>query len=388
MSTYYSTLGVEKNASQDEIKKAYRKLAMKYHPDKNPGDAAAEAKFKEISNAYAVLSDEQKRAQYDRYGEAGVNGNQGFPGGGFGGGGFGGFSNVEDIFSAFGDIFGSGGFGEAFGGQGTRSAGNNRAGSHLRIQLKLSLEESAEGVTKKLKVKKYVACDACNSSGTEGGSNSRSACSTCNGSGEVRNISRTMFGNFVQVSACPKCHGEGEIITNKCKKCHGDGRIKGEEQVEVKIPAGAVEGHYLNVSGAGNAGIRGARAGDLRVEIYEEPHEHFQRDGLNIYTDVDISFPDAALGTEIEVPTLNGKAKLQIDAGIQGGKMLRMRAKGIPEVNRPSNRGDQFVRINVYTPDKLSREAQDLLQKLKNLPEMKPSKDKKDKRSFFDKIFG
>ena len=388
MSKYYNLLGVEKNATQDEIKKAYRKLAMKYHPDKNPGDATAEAKFKEIANAYAVLSDEQKRANYDRFGEAGVNGNQGFPGGGFSGAG-GGFSSVEDIFSAFGDIFGSaGGFGDAFGGQSTRSAGNNRAGSHLRIQLKLSLEESAEGVEKKLKVKKYIACDACKASGSENGSRDRKVCTTCNGSGEVRTVSRTMFGNFVQVNPCPSCQGEGEIITHKCKKCHGDGRIKGEEFVEVKIPAGAVEGHYLNVSGAGNAGIRGARAGDLRVEIYEEPHEHFQRDGLNIYTDIEISFPDAALGTEIEVPTLGGKAKLQIDAGIQSGKMLRMRTKGIPEVNRPSNRGDQYVRVNVYTPDKLSKEAQQLLQQLSNLPEMKPSKEKKDKRSFFDKIFG
>ncbi|MGC4037240.1 MAG: molecular chaperone DnaJ [Chitinophagaceae bacterium] len=376
---YYEVLGVGKTASADEIKKSYRKVAMQYHPDRNPGDKAAEEKFKEAAEAYEILSDTDKKAQYDRYGHAGVSGNGR---GGFSGGGM----NMDDIFSQFGDVFGDDLFGSFFGG-GQRRGGAQRSrgirGSNLRIKLKLTYEEIAKGVTKNIKVKKYVACGTCGGSGAKD-KNSIQTCSTCGGSGQVRKVQNTFLGQMQTVTTCPTCNGEGTTITSKCGTCKGEGRVFNEETVTIDIPAGVVEGMQLNISGKGNAGERGGMPGDLIILIEEEPHKELQREGLNVVYDLHISFTDAVFGIQTEVPTIDGRAKIKIPAGTQSGKIFRLKGKGFPNVNS-YEKGDQLVHINVWTPQHVSAEEKAMLEKLNNSANFKPNPDKTDK-SFFDKM--
>ncbi|RNC79966.1 MAG: molecular chaperone DnaJ [Balneola sp.] len=378
---YYEILGVDKGVGEAELKKAYRKQAMKFHPDRNKGDASAETKFKEAAEAYEVLSDPQKRAQYDRFGHAGVNGH-----GGFGGGGV--EFDMEDIFSRFGDIFGGGFFGDdIFGGGRSRSRGRRQPGtpgSDMKIRMPLSLEEIAFGVEKTLKVKKQTVCGTCSGTGAASESDFET-CGTCNGMGEVRQVTRTMLGQMVNVQACPTCHGDGRIIKNKCTTCSGEGRIKGEETIKVNIPSGVSAGNYITLRGQGNAGRRGGQAGDLIVLIEEEEHEHFIREGNNIYYDLALSIPDAVLGTEVEVPTLKGKAKLRIEEGTQPGKLLRMRGKGIEGLNN-SGVGDQYVRVNVYIPRELTSQEKKTIQSLKGAENFDASNQTKEEKGFFSKM--
>ncbi len=376
---YYEVLGVSKNASKEELKKAYRKLAMQYHPDRNPGNKEAEEMFKEAAEAYEILNDDNKRARYDRFGHEGVKGS------GFGSQGF---SDVNDIFSHFSDIFGGGSsiFDDFFGGgqQRGRQRGRGVPGSDLKVTLKLTLEEIAEGTSKKIKLKKQIKCDQCNGSGAEG-STSKKKCPICNGTGEIRSVSRSVFGQFVNITACANCSGEGEVIDTPCKKCMGDGRINEEVTVKIDVPAGVHEGSYMTMRGEGNSGKRGGQPGDLLVVFKEEEHEYFIREEDDIIYDLTITFPDAVLGTEVDVPTLAGKARLKIDSGTPAGKLLKMRDKGIKHLNH-SGHGDQIVRINVNIPKKLSNKEKELLKELAEQPNFKSS-DKDDEKGFF-KRFG
>ena len=381
---YYEILGVAKGASADDIKKAYRKVAMQYHPDRNPGDKAAEEKFKEAAEAYEVLSDADKRAQYDRFGHAGVSGGSSRGGGGFGGGGM----NMDDIFSQFSDVFGGDeGFGGFFGGGGGRRGGGRRSqgvrGSNLRIKLKLSFEEIAKGVTKSVKVKKYVACGTCSGSGAKD-KNSVQTCSSCGGSGQVRKVTNTFLGQMQTVTTCPVCNGEGTTVTAKCPTCKGEGRVYGEETVSIDIPAGVQEGMQLSLSGKGNAGERGGSNGDLIILIEEEAHPDLQREGLNVAFDLHISIPDAIFGTNVEVPTIDGRAKIKIPAGTQSGKIFRLKGKGFPAVNS-YEKGDQLIHVNVWTPQHLTGEEKAIMEKLNESSNFQPNPDKTDK-SFFDKV--
>lgn len=378
---YYEVLGIDKNASEDEIKKAYRKLAIKYHPDRNPDNKEAEEKFKEAAEAYDVLHDPQKRQQYDQFG---FNA----PGaGGFGGfGETGGFS-MDDIFSMFGDVFGGhGGFGgfSGFGGEGSRQRPQYR-GSDLRLKVKLSLQEIATGVTKKFKVKKDVTCTHCHGSGAENGSKSET-CPTCHGSGVVVKTVRTMLGMMQTQTECPTCHGEGSVIKDKCHQCHGTGVVKGEEIVEIKIPAGVAEGMVVNVPGKGNAGQRNGISGNIQVYIEEEENDTFIRDGQDIVYNLLLDFPTAALGGEVEIPTLEGtRVRIKIDAGTQPGKTLRLRGKGLPAVQGyGSGKGDLVVHISVFVPKTLNREEKNMLESLRNNDNFKG--DNVTKRSIFKKF--
>lgn len=377
---YYEILGVPKNAPAEEIKKAYRKVAMQFHPDRNPGDKAAEEKFKEAAEAYEILSDADKKAQYDRFGHAGVSGNGR---GGFGGAGM----NTEDIFSQFGDIFGEDLFGSFFGGGRSSRGGAGRSrgvrGSNLRIKLKLNFEEIAKGVTKSVKVKKYVSCTTCGGSGAKD-KNSVQTCGTCGGNGQVKRVTNTFLGQMQTVTTCPTCNGEGTTITVKCGNCKGEGRVYGEETVTLDIPAGVQEGMQLSVGGRGNAGERGGMAGDLIVLIEEEQHKELHRDGLNVAYELHISIPDAVFGTQLEVPTIDGKAKIKIPAGTQSGKIFRLKGKGFPEVNGYS-KGDQLIHVNVWTPQHLNAEEKAMLEKLSSSQNFQPKPDKSEK-SFFDKM--
>lgn len=373
---YYEVLGVSKSAGADEIKKAYRKKAMEFHPDRNKDNPDSERLFKEAAEAFDVLKDPQKKARYDQFGHQGMNS------GGFREPDYQGFS-MEDIFSQFGDIFGQDMFGGARGrSRSKRSSG--RPGDDMRLNLKLSLEEIAFGVEKKIKVKKHVSCDSCSGTGAKT-TDDFMTCPTCNGMGEVRQVSRTMFGQFVNVQPCPTCQGEGRTIRNKCSSCSGEGRVKGEETVKVKIPSGVGKGNYLTLRGQGNAGLRGGPAGDLIVVIDEIEHEYFERKGDDIYYDMQISISDAVLGTEVEVPTLKGRAKLRVEPGTQPGKLLRMREKGIQSLNS-SNLGDQFVRVNVYIPDTITKEERAALDVLKNSDNFDPSKKHEISKGFFTRI--
>lgn len=378
---YYEVLGVGKGSSADEIKKAYRKVAMQYHPDRNPGDKAAEEKFKEAAEAYEVLSDAEKRAQYDRFGHAGLGNN---------GRGHAGGQNMDDIFSQFGDIFGDDIFGNFFGGgggRGGRGGGGQRArgvrGSNLRIKLKLNYEEIAKGCSKQIKVKKYVPCTTCSGSGAKD-KNSVQTCGTCGGNGQVRKVTNTFLGQMQTVTTCPTCNGEGTTITAKCTACKGEGRVYSEETVTIDIPAGVQEGMQLSVGGRGNAGERGGPPGDLIILIEEEQHKELHRDGLNVAFELHLSFPDAAFGTSAEVPTIDGRAKIKIPAGTQSGKIFRLKGKGFPGVNS-YEKGDQLIYINVWTPQNMTAEERAMLEKLNNSPNFKPQPDKSDK-NFFDKV--
>jgi len=374
---YYEILGISKNASKEEIKKAYRKQALKYHPDKNPGDKDAEEKFKEAAEAYEVLSNDDKRSRYDRFGHAGVGGasSQGFEG----------FSNIEDIFSQFGDIFGGhfgfGGFGSGFGSSRGRQKVNK--GANIRVNIKLTLKEIAHGVEKKIKVHKYVTCEVCGGTGAKG-SSAYQTCPTCHGTGQVTRISNTFLGQMQTSSGCPHCGGEGKIITQKCNACHGEGIVRGEEIVKINIPAGVGEGMQLNISRKGSAARRGGVNGDLIVAIHEIEHPELIRDGNDLLHSLYISIPEAALGIHAEIPTVDGHAKIKIEAGTQPGKILRLRGKGLPDVNG-YGRGDLLVSINVWVPKNLSREEKRILEKLNESPSFKPNPSKHDK-NFFEKM--
>ncbi len=380
---FYEILGVSKNASADEIKKAYRKTAMQYHPDRNPGDKAAEEKFKEAAEAYEILSDDNKKAKYDRYGHQAFG-----PGTQGGAGNYGGGMNMDDIFSQFGDIFGEDMFGNFFGGGGRRGGGGGsrprgQRGSNLRIKLKLTYEEIAKGVVKNVKVKKHVACTTCGGNGAKD-KNSLQTCGTCNGNGQVRKVTSTFLGQMQTVTTCPTCNGEGTTVTAKCPACKGEGRVYGEETISIEIPAGVQEGMQLSMSGKGNAGERGGAPGDLIIQIEEEPHEDLHRDGLNVAYDLHISIPDAAFGTQVEVPTIDGRAKIKIPAGTQSGKIFRLKGKGFPEVQGYS-KGDQLIYVNIWTPQHLSSEEKEMLEKLSKSENFKPHPNKGDK-GFFDRL--
>ena len=375
---YYEVLGVSKSASADEIKKAYRKIALKYHPDRNPGDQEAEEKFKEAAEAYDVLSNTDKRAQYDRFGHAGMSG---------GGGGYGGM-RMEDIFSNFGDIFGDDVFGSFFGGGG-RPGGRRQGtrGANLRVKLKLNYAEIANGVNKKIKVKKYVPCDTCSGSGAKDKS-SVQTCNSCGGSGQVRRVTNTFLGQMQTVTTCPTCNGEGTQITAKCGSCIGEGRVYGEEMLSLDIPAGVQEGMHLSMSGRGNAGERGGPPGDLLILIEEERHAELRRHELDVVYQLYISFPDAVLGTQVEVPTIEGRAKIKIPAGTQSGKIFRLKGKGFPAF-QSYEKGDELVEVNVWSPQSLTSDEKELLEQLREAPNFKPgpgAKTEKEDKSFFDKI--
>ncbi|WP_367915191.1 molecular chaperone DnaJ [Leadbetterella sp. DM7] len=372
---YYELLGVDKNVSQDDLKKAYRKLAIKYHPDKNPGDKEAEEKFKEIAEAYSVLSDPDKKARYDRFGHQGVNG-------GFGGGGAGGF-NMEDIFSQFGDIFGdSSPFSSFFGGGG----GGRRAvrkGSDLRIKLKLDLEDVANGVEKKIKVKRYTACKSCSGNGSKHG-NSLQTCSTCNGTGQIKRVQQTMLGQMVTTNTCPACNGEGKVVIERCEACFGEGRVLEEDMLSIKIPAGVAEGMQLSMSGKGNVPARGGVAGDLLIMIEEEEHPTLKRDGNNVAYDLMLNFADLALGADVEVPSIGSRVKINIKPGTQAGEVLRLKGKGIKDINGYGV-GDQLIYVNVYTPKALSQEEREMLYKLRDSQNFQPKAGNEGK-GFFAKM--
>lgn len=377
---YYEILEVTKTATVEEIKKAYRKKAIQYHPDKNPGDKAAEEKFKEAAEAYEVLSDSNKRQRYDQFGHAGVNGSAG--------GGFGGGMSMDDIFSAFGDIFGGhfggGGFGgfSGFGGFGGSSGQRVRRGSDLRVKVKLSLAEIATGVEKKIKVKKAVTCKHCNGTGAEHGSDVET-CSTCHGTGRVTRIQQTILGRMQTASECPTCHGEGKIIKNKCSHCHGEGVVREDEVISINIPAGVMEGMQLSVSGKGNAAPRGGMNGDLLVVIEEERHPELIRDENDLIYNLLISVPTAVLGGSVEVPTVDGKVKVNIAPGTQPGKVLRLRGKGLPSVNRYGT-GDLLVNIGVYIPEDVSKDEKKAMEALQDSDNFKPSPAKA--KNFFSHI--
>ncbi|MBN1819324.1 MAG: molecular chaperone DnaJ [Prolixibacteraceae bacterium] len=374
---FYEVLGVGKNASPEEIKKAYRKKAIQFHPDKNPGDKQAEENFKEAAEAYEVLSNPEKKQRYDQFGHAGL-GNQGGFSSGAG-------MSMDDIFSMFGDVFGDafgfGGFG-GFGSSRSRGRRVNR-GSDLRVKVTLNLSEVANGVEKKLKVKKYVACTHCNGTGAEGGS-SYSTCSTCRGTGHVTRIQNTLLGQMQTTTTCPTCHGDGQSITNKCHHCAGEGVIRDEEIISVKIPAGVGEGMQLNVSGKGNMGRRGGINGDLLVVIQEEDHPELIRDNNNLIYNLFLSFPEIVLGATKEIPTVEGKVKVKIEAGSQPEKILRLRGKGLPDVNG-YGRGDLLVRIHVWIPKKLSNEEKRILEKLMDSPGFQGGPSASEK-GFFEKM--
>jgi molecular chaperone DnaJ len=373
---YYEVLEVSKNASAEEIKKAYRKKALKYHPDKNPGNKEAEDKFKEAAEAYEVLGNSEKRQRYDQFGHAGVGG---AASGGFGGSGM----TMEDIFSHFGDIFGNfGGFG-GFGGS-SRSGGQRvNKGSNLRVKVKLTLKEIANGVEKKIKVKKYVSCNHCNGTGAENGT-AYSNCPTCGGTGQVTRVANTILGQMQTRSTCPTCGGEGRTITKKCPYCNGDGVQRADEVVSINIPAGVEEGMQLSVSGKGNAARREGINGDLLVLIQEEKHPELIRDGSDLIYNLQLSVPDAILGTPAEIPTIEGKVKVRIDPGTQPGKILRLRGKGLPEVNS-YHRGDLLVRINIWIPSDVSKEEKRILEKMKESSSFTP-RSGQEQNGFFSKM--
>lgn len=392
---YYEVLSVTRSASADEIKKSYRKIALQYHPDRNPNDKEAEEKFKEAAEAYDVLSNADKKARYDRFGHAGMGG----PASGGGPGGM----NMDDIFSNFGDIFGGGGddiFGSFFGGQRGGGGGRGRGtrGSNLRVKLKMSFAEIVSGAHKKIKVKKHVVCKPCEGSGAKDKS-SIQTCQTCGGRGQVQRVQQTFLGAMQTVTTCPTCHGQGTSITAQCSNCRGEGRVFGEETLGLDIPAGVQEGMQLSMGGAGNAGERGGPAGDLLIQIEEETHPHLTRSDMDVIHKLQVSFPDAVLGTKVEVPTIDGRAKITIPAGTQSGKVFRLKGKGFPAF-QGYGRGDELVEVAVFSPQNVSAEEKELLERMRASKSFHPAKgpdyytpqadekgeEEKEGKGFFDKL--
>lgn len=367
---FYEVLGVGRGASEDEIKKAYRKLAIRYHPDKNPGDKQAEEQFKEAASAYEVLSDSDKRKKYDQFGHAGV--------GSAASGSYGGGMNMDDIFSQFGDVFG-----DAFGfGRGQQGGRGGSRGSNIRIKVRLNLKEIANGAEKKIKVNKEIACKTCTGSGAKGGS--FETCKMCKGTGAFTQVRQTILGMMQTQTTCSSCSGQGRVIKDKCSACHGNGTLKGEDLITFNIPAGVADGMQLSLSGRGNAAIRGGVNGDLIISIEEEEHDELKRDGHNLFFDCHVTFPDAVFGATIEVPTIEGRAKIKIDPGTQSGKVLRLKGKGLPDVNS-YHRGDLLINISVWTPQHLSLEEKSLIEKLKDSKNFQPNPSKSGK-SFFERM--
>ena len=378
---YYEVLGVDKNVSPEDLKKAYRKLALKYHPDRNPGDKEAEEKFKEAAEAYDVLSNPDKKARYDQFGHAGLDG-----AGGFGGQGM----SMDDIFSSFGSIFGDffGGGGGSFHFGGFNGGGSSRGGrpvsrgSNLRIKVKLTLEEIERGVEKKIKVNKYVPCKSCGGSGAR--NNSYETCSHCHGTGVVTEMRRSIFGQMQTQSVCPYCGGQGRIIKDKCHDCHGEGIVKSEEIITINIPAGVSDGMQLSMRGQGNAGPNGGVNGDLIIQVEEVQHELFERQDSNLFYNAFVTYADAALGASIEIPTLSGKVRVKIEQGTPSGKVIRLKGKGLPDLNGYS-RGDMLVSINVWVPKSITKEEKAMLEQLNSHPNFQPNPSKQE-RGFFDKM--
>ena len=376
---YYEVLGVSKGATATEIKKAYRKLALKYHPDRNPDNKEAEEKFKEAAEAYEVLSDAQKKARYDQFGHAGMGAGGGFHGGGM---------SMDDIFSQFGDIFegsGFGGFDSFFSGgqRQSRRRSMGRPGANVRIKLKMTLEEIHQGIEKKVKLKKKLTCKDCNGSGAKN-SASVKTCHQCNGQGRVRKVQSTFLGHMQTVQECHYCQGSGKLIVDNCSTCGGSGRVDGEETISIQIPPGVSEGMQLSMTSKGHAGEKGGPAGDLLIAIEEIEHDYIERDGLNVFYELNLNFADAVLGTSIEVPTLTGKAKINIPKGTQSGKIFRLKGKGMPSLES-TYQGDQLIHVKVWTPQDLTKEEKKWLEKLKSSDNFKPKSEKKGK-SFFQKM--
>lgn len=375
---YYEILGVSKTANSDEIKSSYRKLAMKYHPDKNPDDSVAETKFKEAAEAYEVLSDSNKRARYDQFGHQGLRAGQDFHSN----------SGFEDIFSQFSDIFGGGIFDEIFGGGRSRGRSQRRTqgerGSDLKIRIGLTLEEIAEGVSKTIKIKRYQTCDNCSGTGANS-SNGYRKCPACDGQGEIRSVSRSMFGQFINVSACTNCSGSGQIISDPCTKCSGEGRHHEEDEVKVTIPAGVEQGNYIPLRQKGNAGRRGGPTGDLIVVIEEKEHPYFDRNENDIIYRLSISYPDAVLGGKYEVPTLNGIETVKIDPGTRANTMIKLHGKGIQNLNSYGS-GDEIVIIDIHVPKSISSKEKAVLKELSNSENIKPKVKKGKEKDFFDKV--
>ena len=369
---YYEVLGVSKTDTPDKIKKAYRKKAIQYHPDKNPGDKAAEEKFKEAAEAYEVLSDPNKRARYDQFGHAGMGSGSGYGGGGM---------SMDDIFSQFGDIFGAHFGGGRYGGFRGGGRRTNR-GSDLRVKVKLTLKEILTGVEKKIKVKKYVSCSHCHGNGSADG-NSTATCNTCHGTGMVTRVTNTILGQMQTSAPCHTCHGEGSTITKKCSYCHGEGIVHEEEVISIRIPAGVAEGMQLSMQGKGNAARRGGINGDLLIVIEEEEDPNLIRDENDVIYNLFISFPTAALGGTVEVPTIEGKAKVKIEPGTQPGKVLRLRNKGLPSINGYGT-GDELININVYVPEKLTDKERKIIEELAKSSDFEPSESAK--KSIFSKF--
>jgi molecular chaperone DnaJ len=355
---YYDVLGVERNATADQIKKAYRKLALEFHPDRNPGDKSAEESFKEATEAYEVLRDSEKRAQYDQFGHAGMAGGRA----GAGGFGYGADFDLSDALRAFMRDFGGFGFGDVFGGGGARGGTRRRGGNDLQVKVRLKLEEVASGVDKQIKLSAQLRCDACDGSGAEAGSGSQ-VCETCGGAGQVKQVQRSLFGQFINVVECHRCHGEGRIVKTPCKSCRGSGTRKGAETLSVHIPAGVATGNYITVSGHGDAGERGGPRGNLYVIIEESEHDIFERHGNDILMDLPLTIGQLTMGTKTEVPTLDGKVLLRVPPGTPSHKIFRLKGKGIPRLNS-YGKGDQLVRVYAWVPDKTSASEKELLKKL------------------------